>query len=220
MAARLACLVACLSALIFPACQENTPSAPALTATCEARPSSGAAPLTVAFVLTLSGAEGPVTAAVSYGDGQSGTNPEATHTYLTAGSYTASMNVTTPTQSARCSATVTVSGSATGGNQPPVLVIKTTPRAVRSVITGQAPLTVSFNMCTSSDPEGDVLYFLMDFDGDEKFDFGGITGAHCRADRVYALGTSTAVFCLQDRDADFRPLHDDVCQEYTIKATP
>jgi len=54
MAARLACLVACLSALVFPACQEDTPSAPELTATCEARPSSGAAPLTVSFLLTVS----------------------------------------------------------------------------------------------------------------------------------------------------------------------
>jgi hypothetical protein len=218
MKARQACLVACLEALLFPACQEDTPLAPALSATCEARPSSGAAPLTVAFLLTMAGAAGPVTVAISYGDGQSGANPDATHTYAAAGSYTVSMNVTTPSQSARCSAAVTVSASPT--NQPPVAVFKTTPRAVRSTITGQAPLTVNFNMCPSSDPEGDDLYFLMDFDGDEKFDFGGLTGFHCRAERVYALGTRTAVLCLHDNDANRVPLHDDQCQKYTVVATP
>ena len=223
MKARQACLFACLQALLFSACQEDSVVAPALSATCEARPSSGAAPLTVAFLLSVAGAEGPVTVAISYGDGQSGTNPDATHTYAGAGSYTASMTVTTSTQSARCSAAVAVSASPTtfpGGNQPPNAVFKTTPTAVGSTITGQAPLTVAFNMCASSDPEGDELYFLMDFDGDEKYDFGGITGFHCRADRVYALGTWKPVICLYDRGPNRQALHEDVCQGYTVVATP
>jgi PKD repeat protein len=223
MQARLTCLVACLAVLSLPACQEDTPSAAALSATCEARPSAGPAPLTVAFLLTVAGAEGPVSVAISYGDGQSGTNPDATHTYANGGSYTASMTVTTSTQSARCSAAVAVSGSPApqaGGNKEPNGVFKTTPTAVRATITGQAPLTVAFNMCASSDPEGDELYFLMDFDGDGKFDFGGITGFHCRADRVYALGTWTPTICLYDRDANRKALHDDLCQKFTVVATP
>jgi len=223
MKARQACLVACLPALLFPACQEDTLLAPALSATCEARPSSGAAPLTVAFLLTVAGAAGPVTLAISYGDGQSGSNPDATHTYAAAGSYTASMNVTTPSQSARCSAAVTVTASPTtfpGGNQPPIAIFKTTPAAVGSTITGQAPLTVLFNMCASSDPEDDELYFLMDFDGDEKFEFGGITGFHCRAEHVYAVGTWNPVLCLYDRDANRKALHEDLCREFTVVATP
>jgi hypothetical protein len=222
MNARLARLAACLPALLFPGCQEETVLAPALSATCEARPSSGPAPLTVSFLLTVSGAEGPITVAITYGDGQSGTNPDATHTYGAAGSFTASMDVTTSTQSARCSASIAVGGSPApqGGNQPPTPVFRTTPAAVGSTITGQAPLTVSFNMCASSDPEGDELYFLMDFDGDEKYDFGGITGFHCRADRVYALGTWKPVICLYDMDANRKALHDDICQGYTVVATP
>ena len=72
MKARQACLFTCLQALLFSACQEDSVVAPALSATCEARPSSGAAPLTVAFLLSVAGAEGPVTVAISYGDGQSG----------------------------------------------------------------------------------------------------------------------------------------------------
>jgi PKD repeat protein len=218
----LACLVACLPLLVLPACQHDSVVAPALSAACEARPTSGAAPLAVSFLLTVAGAEGQVTVAITYGDGQSGTNPDAPHTYTTAGSYTASFSVTTPTQSARCSAAVAVSGSTSplSGNQPPIPAFKTTPAAVDSVITGKAPLTVTFNMCASSDPEGDQLYFLMDFDGDETFDFGGVTGAHCRTDHVYGLGTWEPVLCLYDRGPDGQALHDDICHTFTVEVTP
>ena len=222
MQARLTCLVACVPVLFLAGCQDDTPSTPVLSATCEARPSSGPAPLTVSFLLTLAGAEGPAIVSISYGDGQTGSNPDAVHTYATGGSYTASFNVTTSTQSARCSAAVVVSGSSpqTGGNKEPNGVFKTTPTAVGGTISGKAPLAVSFNMCASSDPEGDELYFLMDFDGDGKFEFGGITGFHCRADRVYALGTWKPTMCLYDRDANRQALHSDLCQKYTVVATP
>jgi len=222
MQARLKCLVACLPVLLLPGCQEDSVLSPALTATCEARPGAGPVPLTVTFLLSVSGAEGPVTVAVNYGDGQSGTNPDAPHTYATGGSFTASFNVTTATQSARCTAAVAVSGSTSpqGGNQPPTAVFRTTPAAVNREIIGKAPLSVSFNMCATSDPEGDELYFLMDFDGDEKYDFGGITGFHCRADRVYALGTTKPVICVYDRDKNRQALHPDICESYTVIATP
>lgn len=214
--------LACLLAFGLAACQEETPTTPALGATCEARPAAGPAPLVVSFLLGVSGAVGQVSVAVSYGDGQTGSSADAPHTYAAAGSYTASFDVRTPTQSARCSTAVTVTGSvpSSGSNQPPVAVFKTTPADVGRTITGKAPLVVSFNMCLTSDPEKDELYFLMDFDGDETFDFGGITGYHCRADRTYALGTWKAVNCVHDRDANRIPLHDDTCKAYTIVATP
>jgi hypothetical protein len=223
MQARLKGLVAGLALMLLPGCQEDSVLSPALTATCEARPGGGPAPLTVAFLLSVSGAEGPVTVAINYGDGQSGSNPDGTHTYSAAGSYTASFNVTTSTQSARCSSVVAVSGSTspqTGGNQPPNAVFRTAPAAVKGEIVGKAPLSVSFDMCVTSDPEGDELYFLMDFDGDEKYDFGGITGFHCRADRVYALGTTKPVICVYDRDKNRNALHEDICASYTVIATP
>jgi hypothetical protein len=210
----------CAGLLALAACEDDTVTSPELTATCEARPASGAAPLTVSFVVNVSGAEGTPRYTIAYGDGQSGTNPDTPHTYGAAGSYTAAFDVATSTQSARCSTVVNVSGSAppAGGNQPPNAVFRTTPAAVGSKITGTAPLTVSFNMCATSDPENDEIYFLMDFDGDERFDFGGITGFHCRADRVYAAGTWTAVLCLYDRKPDKTALHDDICAEYEIVA--
>ena len=50
-------------------------------------------------------------------------------------------------------------------NQPPVAVATATPT------TGSAPLTVSFNGSTSSDPDaGDTLTFAWDLDGDGAFD--------------------------------------------------
>ena len=222
MQARLTCLVACVSLLFLAGCQDDTPSAPSLSATCEARPASGPAPLTVSFLLTLAGAVGPPIVSITYGDGQTGSNPDAPHTYATGGSYTASMTVTTSTQNARCSAAVSVSGSPSpaGGNKEPNGVFKTTPAAVGGTIGGTAPLTVSFNMCASSDPEGDELYFLMDLDGDAKFEFGGITGFHCRADKVYAVGTWKPTICLYDRDANHKALHDDLCHKYTVVVTP
>ena len=87
-------------------------------------------------------------------------------------------------------------------------------------IVGKAPLSVSFNMCASSDPEGDELFFEFDFEGDDKFDFKGTTGAHCRADHVYAVGTWRPLICLYDRDSKQLPLHDDSCQRFTVVVTP
>jgi len=222
MARSLRILLACLLAAVVPACNQDQPTAaPVLTATCEARPSSGTAPLAVSFQLSLSGAVGAATVAISYGDGQSGSNPDTPHTYASAGSYTAAFTVSTPTQTARCSAAVTVTEGSKPANQPPIPVFKTTPFDVALKITGKAPFTVSFNMCQTSDPEGDELYFEMDFDGDGSFDFKGITGFHCRADHTYALGTYTDVKnCVYDRDAQHVALHDDICRKYTVIATP
>jgi PKD repeat protein len=207
-----------------PACQkDHTVTAPALGATCEARPASGEAPLVVSFLLSVSGAEGPFRVAVSYGDGANGSDPDVAHTYASGGAYTASFTVSTATQSARCSTAVTVqpgTPSPPSSNRPPTAVFKSTPGAAGSTITGAAPLAVRFNMCASMDPEGDRLYFIHDFDGDGKIDWAGTTGAHCRADHVYAAGTWKARNCLHDTDANGEALHDDQCKTYTVVVTP
>jgi len=221
---RMACVLAGILAVVGPACQEEeTVTPPALSATCEARPSSGPAPLAVSFLLGVSGAEGPFSVAVSYGDGASGTNPDAPHTYATAGSFTAAFTVTTATQSARCSTAVTVQAGTSPSpstNQPPKAVFKSDPNAVGATISGTAPLSVRFNMCLSSDPDGDDIYFTMDFDGDGKIDQGGTTGGSCRRDRVYAAGAWTAHNCLRDIDANGKALHDDQCKTYSVVVTP
>jgi hypothetical protein len=217
-----------LLALAGAACQkeETTITAPALGATCEAAPGSGAAPLTVSFVLGVSGAAGPFTVGVSYGDGQSGGNPDLPHTYGAPGSYTASFTVSTATQSARCATTVAVLPANVGpspppsGNLPPEAVFKSTPGASGHTIAGTAPLAVTFNMCATGDPEGDPLFFWMDFQGDGKFEVHGTTGASCRRENVYAAGTWKPLLCVTDLGPAGEELHPQQCQPFTVAVTP
>ncbi len=209
-------------AVLLPCCHQHSVTAPALQATCEAQPGSGSAPLPVGFVLSVAGAQGPFTVSISYGDGKTGTDPDLTHTYLTPGSYVASFMVDTATQSARCSTTVSVGGGPLppAGGQPPLAVFKTTPDALGTSLSGRAPYTVRFNLCASSDPDGDTLWFLMDFDGDGHFENEGTSGAHCRKDYTYAAGTYFPRVCVRDVDAAGAPLHADQCETYTLVATP
>jgi PKD repeat protein len=204
-------------------CKKETIVAPTLGVTCQAQPASGPAPLAVTFLLSVSGAEGTYRVSISYGDGQSGTSPDLPHTYVGAGAYTASFEVSSDTQSARCATAVTVTSAPTPSpvvNLPPSPVYKSTPDAVGGVISGPAPLSVRFNMCASTDPEGDLLYFLYDFEGDGHFDAGGTTGANCRKDHVYATaGSYKPRLCLHDMGPDGEALHPDQCRTFTVNAS-
>jgi PKD repeat protein len=209
---------ALLLAVSGPGCNEgDTLVVPTLVAECTASPATGPAPLTVAFNLSVSGAQGAFTVAVSYGDGASGTSPGETHTYASPGTYTASFTVKTSLQSALCSTTV-VAGALPPppSNQPPLAVFKSTPDAAGDTIGGTAPLTVTFNMCASADPERDLLWFQMDFTDDGHWDVNGTTGANCRYNHTYAAGTYTATNCVTDMDAagDFR--HPVQCHGFTV----
>ncbi len=213
-------IAATLLAAAGPGCNEgDTVVAPTLAAECTATPATGPAPLTVAFNLNVSGAQGSFTVAVTYGDGASGTSPDQLHTYASPGTYTASFNVRTSAQSALCSTTV-VAGAAppAPSNQPPLAVFKSTPDAAGGTISGTAPLTVTFNMCASTDPERDLLWFRMDFTNDRHWDVDGTTGASCRYSYTYAAGTYTVTNCVTDIDpaGDFR--HPFECHGYTVRA--
>lgn len=219
-----------------PACNEgSTTATPTLSAQCSANPASGPAPLTVAFVLDIAGAQGAIAVAVNYGDGTQGTDPDQRHAYPAAGAYSASFTVSTTTQAARCSTPITVAQALTAsptptpnpaGNQQPAAVFQTTP-VTGSSITGTAPFTLQFNMCPSADPDGDRLYFRMDLDGDGAFEYHGSTGYDCRHGATYAIGTRTATLCVTDVDCPswplcegLAPLHPFQCRSYTIVATP
>jgi hypothetical protein len=209
-----------------PGCNEgDTVTAPTLSATCSANPADGAAPLAVSFVLNIAGAEGQATVQVNYGDGTTGTDPNATHTYAEAGLYTASFTVTTASQSAQCAASVNVSpGTATSppssdGNQPPNVTFKTRPKDDEGEITGKASLEVWFSMCSTADPEGDKLYFTMDLNGDGKLDVRGSTGASCREPWKYAKGTWYPKICATDITPENERLHPFQCREYTVEAS-
>jgi hypothetical protein len=217
-----------------PACNEgSTTATPTLSAQCSANPSSGPAPLTVAFVLDIAGAQGAVAVAVNYGDGTQGTDPDQRHAYPAAGAYSASFTVSTTTQTARCSTPITVAQAPTpsptpkpAGNQQPAAVFQTTP-VTGSSMTGTAPFTLQFNMCPTADPDGDRLYFRMDLDGDGAFEYHGSTGYDCRHGATYAVGTRTATLCVTDVDCPswplcegLAPLHPFQCRSYTVVATP
>ena len=215
----------------LPGCDKGeTVTAPVLGATCSATPPSGTAPLTVSFALGVSGAQGTPVVAIAYGDGATGTNPDVTHTYATAGLFTASFTVTASGQTARCATSVEVgpgsspspSPSPPGpeGNLPPEAVFKTSPGVKGGAITGTAPFSVGFNMCLTSDPEGDTLYFTMDFEADGKLDVRGSTGASCRHQFAYAVGTWYPEICVTDLDAEGKALHDAQCMTYKVVATP
>ncbi len=108
-------------------------------------------------------------------------------------------------------------------NLPPTPVFKSTPDAGGSngdKINGTAPLGVRWNMCPSSDPDSDKLWFLYDFDGDGRFDREGTTGAFCRTDYVYAAGTWHTKLCVHDMGPGFEQLHPDQCKTFTVTVTP
>ncbi len=204
-------------------CQKDD-EPPILSATCAAQPSTGSAPLAVRFLLDVSGAEGPFTVTVSYGDGATGSDPDILHTYASSGSYAASFTIETSTQSARCTALVDVVGPTPtptpAGNQPPNPSFRTFPAAKGNTVTGRAPFTVGLNMCLTSDPENDWLFFSMDYQGDRRWDSRGPFGGNCRKEVVYPAGTYSPTLCVHDIDKNREPLHDDQCHTFTVVATP
>jgi hypothetical protein len=96
------------------------------------------------------------------------------------------------------------SALATPGPKPPALKIVTTPNPAR----GAAPLDVTIDVCTSSDPEGDVLSFSFDFgDGAKK------SNDYCRQGHLYVRsGTYTGRVCASDGITS-------VCEPFTVQAS-
>ena len=76
-------------------------------------PTSGNAPLAVAFAATVTGGSAPFTYTWDFGDGQTGAGSAVTHTYTTAGSYTAKVTVTDATSTTKdATVAITVTGPA------------------------------------------------------------------------------------------------------------
>jgi PKD repeat protein len=83
-----------------------------MTLTATGTPTSGNAPLAVAFAATVTGGSAPFTYTWDFGDGQTGAGSAVTHTYTTAGSYTAKVTVTDATNATK---DATVAITVTGG---------------------------------------------------------------------------------------------------------
>lgn len=183
--------------------------------------------MTVSFSLNAAGAEGAISVRINYGDGASGTEVSAPHTYANPGSYSASFNVSTPAQSALCSAAVRVDAPAApsplptpaAANRAPTAVFNTNPDPDSSdVFRGAPTLTITFNMCRSSDPEGDPLNFRMDLDGNGVFEVDGPTGADCRRSYSYdRFGIYVPRVCVTDLLPSRSPAHPYQCRNYVVR---
>jgi len=214
-------------------CDDNSTS-PSLAATCSVTPSSGAAPLAVAFTLNVAGAA-TFDASINYGDGTTSSSLNLAHVYQAPGGYTASFAVSAKGQSAACSTAVNVTGPpptptpspgspfpspSPGSNQPPHPVFRTYPKPVGTTFTGPAPLAIEFSMCASTDVDLDVLLWTMDFEGDGKTEVRGSTGGACRRTNSYAAGTYRPEICVTDLDPAGNERHEFQCQRYTVQVTP
>ncbi|MBA3707762.1 MAG: PKD domain-containing protein, partial [Planctomycetes bacterium] len=162
----------------------NQPPVARTTAT----PTSGTAPVSVAFnASSSSDADGSIVSyAWSFGDGATGSGASISHTYAAAGSYTARVTVT---DNAGATGTTTVSITVTAppaGNQPPVARVSATPTS------GTAPVSVAFDGSTSSDPDGSIASYAWNF-GD------GTTGSGASSSHTYsAAGSYTARLTVTD----------------------
>jgi len=124
------------------------PPPPAPVADFSATPTSGEAPLPVAFTNLTTG---DVTGySWDFGDGNSSTATDPTHTYSSAGSYTVTLTATGAggSDSAVCSACVTVSDPPPPPPEPPVASFTSTPAS------GEAPVDVNFTDTSTGDITG------------------------------------------------------------------
>lgn len=116
----------------------------ALEVGASATPLSGTAPLTVAFTATPSGGDGVYSDfAWAFGDGETSSVQDPSHTYTSVGTYVASVVVTDGQGQVASSNSfsITVSGSSSGF---PVIV-----EASANVTSGTAPLAVAFTATVS-----------------------------------------------------------------------
>jgi PKD repeat protein len=90
-----------------------------LAATTTAVPTSGQVPLTVAFTGTATGGNPPYSYSWNFGDGSTSTSQNPSHTYNTAGTYSATLTVTDSSSPANtATSSVTITGSPIQGTAP------------------------------------------------------------------------------------------------------
>jgi PKD repeat protein len=128
------------------------------TAVATAAPTSGPAPLAVAFSgAGSSDPDGdPLTYAWSFGDGAQGSGVSVSHNYPTAGTYAATLTVNDG-RGGTHSAEVLIVVDPPSGNRPPVAAISANPKSAT------IPFTVTLDGRGSSDPDGDPLTYSWSF---------------------------------------------------------
>ncbi len=156
-------------------------------ATASANPVSGLAPLAVTF--SSAGSSDPEGATLTYnwtfGDGATSTAANPSHTYQSAGTYIAQLNVSDGVNTSTSgNMSITVTNIAI--NQPPVA------KASAAPLSGLVPLIVAFSSAGSSDPEGATLTYNWAF-GD-----GGTSTTANPSHTYQSAGTFTAQLGVSD----------------------
>jgi PKD repeat protein len=147
-----------------------------------ATPTSGKAPLVVAFTGSGSDSDGTIASyAWTFGDGGTSGLQNPSHTYLSPGNYTATLTVT-DSGAATGSATVGISAVS---NQPPAATASATP------LSGTAPLLVSFTG-TGTDADGTIASYAWTF-GD-----GGTSTLQNPTHTYASAGSYTAALTVTD----------------------
>jgi PKD repeat protein len=152
-----------------------------LVAEARGSPTSGQAPLAVSFSGSASGGTSPYSYGWNFGDGQTSTSQNPSHTYSTAGNYSA---VLTVTDNQDVTDTGSISISVTTA---PAQLIAT---ASASPTSGQAPLTVNF---TGGATGGTPPYSYSWNFGD-----GGASSAQNQAHTYTAPGSYTTSLTVRD----------------------
>lgn len=154
------------------------------TAAASATPTSGLAPLAVNFTGSASDLDGTIASyAWSFGDGGTASVPNPSHTYVTAGNYTATLTVT-DNNGATGSSSVAISAT-TAGNQPPTAGASATPTS------GKAPLVVAFTG-SGTDSDGTIASYAWSF-GD-----GGTSNSQNPSHTYSSPGNYTATLTVTD----------------------
>lgn len=136
-----------------------TPATPP-TAAISSSTAAGPSPLTVTFDGSASTAAYNATITAyswSFGDGSSATGASTAHTYATAGTYSTTLTVTDSKGLSSSISTPIVVTAAIIQNKVPTAVINATPAS------GSAPLTVTFDGSSSTDPDGSIASYIWNF---------------------------------------------------------
>jgi len=176
-----------------------------LQVSCSVSPGTGLVPLTVSLTTSVQGNTPSYRLVVDFGDGTTGDNGNVTHVYGTPGTYAIRVSASAEGQAADCRQSVTAQPRPVAADELPTLRLRLSPDPV----SGPAPLDAGFNLCQSSDPEGQRLQFRYDF-GD-----GRVTGwvSDCSKPNTYAAGAYVAFVCVSDGT----PGHD-VCRAVDVLA--
>ena len=144
------------------ASQTSTPPSSAIPplAVVSSSSATGPAPLAVGFDGSGSTVtNGSITAyAWEFGDGATATGAEVTHSYTSAGLYTATLTVTASNGLKNAVSTpIVVTASSLTTNVPPTAVATATPPS------GPPPLPVKFDASASTDPDGSIVAYKWNF---------------------------------------------------------